>query len=72
MRTQKKRKWTAEEVARWYQQTGAITYANPEDANWVVRKPRSLGWTLNWANPKSCLIAAGILIALWAAVKAFL
>ena len=43
MRTQKKRKWTAEEVTRWYQQTGAITYANPEDANWVVRKPRSLG-----------------------------
>lgn len=65
----RKRKWTPEEVAGWYQRTGAITYANPEDANWVVRKPRSLGWTLNWANPKSYCLLAVILAGVFLAVS---
>lgn len=34
-----KRKWTAEEVQQWYRDTGAVTYANPEDWNIVVKKP---------------------------------
>ena len=30
-RTSNKRKWTAEEVQQWYRDTGAFTYANPDD-----------------------------------------
>ena len=58
---QKKRKWTAEEVKQWYLLTGAVTYANPEDLNVVVRKPRSQGLTVNWANPRAYLLMGGIL-----------
>ena len=56
-----KRKWTEPEVKAWYQKTGAITYYNKEDANVVVRKPHSQGWTVNWANPKAYLLQGGIL-----------
>ena len=60
-RTSNKRKWTAEEVQQWYQDTGAFTYANPDDLNIVVKKPRSEGLTVNWANPKAYLLLGGIL-----------
>lgn len=60
-----KRKWTKEEVSAWYEETKAITYANPEDANLMVRKPNSLGWTLNWANPKSYLVIAAVFVCAW-------
>lgn len=62
-----KRKWTAEEVQQWYQDTGAITYHNPEDLNVVVKKPRRQGYTVNWANPKVYLLL-GIILAIVAAV----
>ena len=42
-----KRKWTTEEVRQWYRDTGAITYANPDDLNIVVKKPRSEVLTVN-------------------------
>ena len=58
---EKKRKWTEKEVKQWYLLTGAVTYANREDGNLVVRKPRSLGLTVNWANPKAYLLMGGIL-----------
>lgn len=60
-RTSNKRKWTAEEVQQWYQDTGAFTYANPDDLNIVVKKPRREGLTVNWANPKAYLLQGAIL-----------
>ena len=56
-----KRKWTTEEVKQWYKDTGAFTYANPYDLNLVVKKPRSEGLTVNWANPKAYLLLGAIL-----------
>lgn len=66
-----KRKWTAEEIDVWYKETGAITYSNAKDGNMVVRKPHSLGWTLNWANPKSYALLAAILGCVWTVVNLF-
>lgn len=60
-RTSDKRKWTAEEVQQWYRDTGAFTYANPDDLNIVVKKPRREGLTVNWANPKAYLLQGVIL-----------
>lgn len=60
--TTSKRKWTAEEVMQWYRDTGAFTYANPDDLNIVVKKPRSEGYTVNWANPKAYILQ-GIILA---------
>ena len=57
-----KRKWTAEEVMQWYRDTGAFTYANPDDLNIIVKKPRSEGYTVNWANPKAYILQ-GIILA---------
>lgn len=62
--TAKKRKWTPEEVRQWYAARGARSYRNPEDGNWVVRKPASLGWTVNLANPKTWYFLAGVLAAI--------
>ena len=56
-----KRKWTAQEVKEWYQKTGALTYYNKDDYNIIVKKPRSEGWTVNWANPKAYLLQGGFL-----------
>ncbi len=58
-----KRKWTTEEVQRWYLTTKAITYCNPEDANILVKKPGREGCTVNWANPKAYLLQGVILAA---------
>ncbi len=63
-----KRKWTKEEVRQWYQDTGAFTYANPDDLNIVVKKPRSEGLTVNWANPKTYLLLSAILAVVFAVV----
>ena len=60
--TTNKRKWTAEEVKQWYRDTGAFTYANPDDLNIIVKKPRSEGYTVNWANPKAYILQ-GIIFA---------
>ena len=60
-RTSNKRKWTAEEVQQWYRDTGAFTYANPDDLNIVVKKPGREGLTVNWANPKAYLLQGAIL-----------
>ena len=62
---QQKHKWTDEEVKRWYQDTGAITYYNKQDLNIVVHKPNGYGWTVNWANLKAYLLQLCILIAVW-------
>ena len=70
-KTPQKRKWTAEEVNQWYQDTGAFTYANPDDLNMIVKKPRSEGLTVNWANPKSYLLLGAILAAAFAIVSFF-
>lgn len=61
-----KRKWTEEEVQQWYRDTGAFTYANPDDLNMVVKKPRREG--LNWANPKAYLLQGVILAVVFAVV----
>jgi len=60
-----KRKWTAEEVQQWYRDTGAFTYANPQDLNIVVKKPGREGLTVNWANPKAYLLHGVILVVLF-------
>lgn len=65
-RTNSKRKWTAKEVQQWYCDTGARTYANPEDLNIVVKKPRSEGITVNWANPRAYLLQGAILAVVFA------
>ena len=67
-----KRKWTEEEVKQWYRDTGAFTYANRENRNVVVRKPRSLGWTVNWANPKAYLMQLGILAVVLLVINALI
>ena len=61
-----KRKWMAEEVQQWYRDTGAFTYANSEDLNIVVKKPRREGLTVNWANPKAYLLQGTILAVVFA------
>ena len=61
-----KRKWTEEEVQQWYRDTGAFTYANPDDLNIVVKKPRREGLTVNWANPKAYLLQGAILAVVFA------
>ena len=61
-----KRKWMAEEVQQWYRDTGAFTYANSEDLNIVVKKPRREGLTVNWANPKAYLLQGTILVVVFA------
>lgn len=65
---QHKRKLTAEEVKQWYNNTGAVTYANPDDLNIVVKKPRSEGLTVNWANPKSYILLSVILAVIFTVV----
>lgn len=67
-KTPGKRKWTEKEVKQWYQDTGAFTYANPDDLNIVVKKPRSEGLTVNWANPKAFLLLGAILAVVFAVV----
>ena len=67
-RTSDKRKWTTEEVQQWYRDTGAITYANPNDLNIVAKKPRREGLTVNWANPKAYLLQGAILVVVFAIV----
>ncbi len=67
-KTPGKRKWTEAEVKQWYQDTGAFTYANPDDLNIVVKKPRSEGLTVNWANPKAYLLLGAILAVVFAVV----
>ena len=67
-RNSSKRKWTAEEVQQWYRNTGAFTYANPDDLNIIVKKPRRNGFTVNWANPKAYLLQGAILIVVFAIV----
>lgn len=64
----KKRKWTAEEVKQWYEDTGAFTYANPDDLNIVVKKPKREGFTVNWANPKAYLLQGAILAVVFAVI----
>ena len=66
-----KRKWTAQEVKEWYQKTGSITYCNKEDSNVVVKKPRSEGWTVNWANLLAYLLQGGILAIVFAIIYCF-
>ena len=60
-RNSNKRKWTAEEVRQWYRDTGAFTYANPDDLNIVVKKFGREGLTVNWANPKAYPLQGAIL-----------
>ena len=59
-----KRKWTEEEVRRWYQDTGEVTYSNPNDRNVIVPGPSGNKLTVNWANPKAYLVIAGLLAVL--------
>ena len=57
----KKRKWSAEEVRQWYFLNNTNFYSNKEDGNIVVRKPKSLGWTVNWANPWAYAMQGAVL-----------
>ncbi len=64
-----KRKWSADEVKQWYRDNKSFPYANiyanPDDLNIVVKKPRSEGLTLNFANPKAYLLIGTILAAVF-------
>ena len=59
-----KRKWTDEEVRQWYQDTGAVTYSNPEDRNLIAPGHERNKLTVNWANPKAYLVIVGLLAVL--------
>ena len=67
-RNSNKRKWTAEEVQQWYRDMGAFTYANSNDLNVIVKKPRREGLTVNWANPKAYLLQGVILAVVFAII----
>ena len=66
-----KHKWSAEEVKQWYRTTGALTYSNPNDLNIVVKKPRSEGYTVNWANPKAYVLQGTILAVVFGIIFLF-
>lgn len=70
-----KRKWTENEIRQWYREHPALTclntYANPEDSNILVKKPRGQGYTINFANPKACLLLIAFLAAVFAIVFFF-
>lgn len=53
---------------QWYKDTGAVTYSNPDDLNIIVKKPRSEGMTVNWANYKSYIMLSIILAIVFAIV----
>ena len=57
----KKRKWTDAEVRQWYNDSGSVTYSNPEDRNLIVPGYERNKLTVNWANPKAYLVIAGLL-----------
>ncbi len=63
-----KRKWTPEEVREWYDGHTPYIYRNPEDGNWIVRKARGLGRTMNLANPRTWLFLAGVLAVILAII----
>lgn len=63
-----KQKWTAEEVQQWYRDTGAFTYANPDDLNVIVKKRSGAGLTVNWANPKTYLLQGIILVVVYVVI----
>ena len=67
-----KRKWTAEEVRQWYRDTASFVYCNPDDLNVIVKKPRREGFTVNWANPKACLLQGAILALVFVIVLFFI
>ena len=69
--TTNKRKWTAEEVKQWYRDTGAFTYANPDDLNIIVKKPRSEGYTVNWAKLKAYILQGIILAVVFGIIYLF-
>ncbi|KNZ40592.1 DUF5808 domain-containing protein [Acetobacterium bakii] len=48
-----KRKWTKQEIDTYRENNSTFYYLNPEDSNFLVPKPYGLGWTVNWANPKT-------------------
>lgn len=49
-----KYKWNQEEIRQWYDANplaaGRNTDSHREDTNLIVRNPRSMDWTLNWAK----------------------
>ncbi len=64
-RSSEKHKWSESEVRQWYRNNSGVIYANSEDLNIVVKKPRSEGLTLNFANPKAYFLLGTILAAVF-------
>lgn len=58
-----KRKWTSEEVKKLRLTNKKNFYYNMEDTNLFVRREwGGIGWSLNFANPLSWLVGAGLII----------
>ena len=55
-----RRKWTTEEIEEYREMKGAFFYSNKEDSNVFVPKVFGFGWTVNWANPVSWVLALAI------------
>ena len=58
-----KHRYTAEEIAEWRKTHGGW-YVNKDDSNFMVPKLYGFGWTFNWANPISWVIAAALIALL--------
>ncbi|MGE5627582.1 MAG: DUF5808 domain-containing protein [Solirubrobacterales bacterium] len=55
-------KWTNEEIEEYRKIHGMFFYCNNEDSNFLVPKASGFGKTVNFANPVSWVLIAGILI----------
>lgn len=67
-KSSEKRKWTAEEVQKWYLDAKTFTYCNPNDLNIIVKKFKREGFTVNWANPKAYLLQGALLVLVFVMV----
>lgn len=60
-----RRKWTKEEIEDYRKIHAPFFYFNKEDSNFIVPKAHGIGFSFNWANPISWIIAlviAGYLV----------
>lgn len=60
-----KRRWTKEEVSVYRRTHNTFFYVNKEDANVFVPREYSFGYTLNFGNPISWIILAGIIAIIY-------
>lgn len=65
-----RRKWTKDEIQQWRKEHYGVGYFNKQDSNIFVSKGYGIGFTLNWGNPLSWVLAAAV-IAIIIVIKVF-